>query len=286
MNKRLLALCTLGLASIGGAAVVVSQIGVEPVAQAAPPRPVLETIANAPPPGKAQPNAVPVLVELFTSEGCSSCPPADVVLGQLERSQAIAGARIVPLAHHVDYWDGIGWPDPFSSAQATQRQRNYAPLGSGAYTPQAVIDGRAEMTGSRKAMVEQAIADAAKRPHAAIAIDVAPRKNAAAPAEVTVKVGALPAGSLADAEVLVALTQNAVRVAVARGENGGKTLEHTAVTRQLVVAGVAPATGASLTASLTMPEGLSPKDLRIVAFVQERASRKVLGTATRDLDAP
>jgi hypothetical protein len=286
MNKRVLGLCIVGIASIGCAAAVVNRIGVEPLAQAAPSRPVPETIANAPPPGKAEPNAVPVLVELFTSEGCSSCPSADVVLGQLERAQSITGARIVPLAHHVDYWDGIGWPDPFSSAQATQRQRNYAPLGSGAYTPQAVIDGRAEMTGSRKAMVEQAISDAAKRPHAAIAIDVAPRKNAAAPFVVTSRVGALPAGAAADAELLVALTQNAVRVAVARGENGGKTLEHTAVSRQLVVAGATPAAGASLTASLMVPEGLTAKDLRIVAFVQEHASRKVLGTATRDLDAP
>jgi hypothetical protein len=259
----------------------VSRIGVESNAEAAP-----VTLSNAPPPGKTDPAAVPVLVELFTSEGCSSCPPADGVLAALERTQSVAGARIVPLALHVDYWDGIGWPDPFSSAQATQRQRSYAPLGAGSYTPQAVIDGRAETIGSRKAMVEQAIGEAAKRPHTAIGIDVAARKNAAAPVDVTLKVGALPPGAASDAELLVALTQNAVRVAALRGENAGKTLEHTAVTRLLVVAGPTPTTGGALTASLTVPQGLVAKELRVVAFVQERASRKVLGTATRDLEAP
>ena len=281
MNKRLIILCTVGVASVACATVAVSRIGVESSAEAAP-----VAVPNAAPPGKTEANAVPVLVELFTSEGCSSCPPADVVLAGLERTQSVAGARIVPLALHVDYWDGIGWPDPFSSAQATQRQRNYSSFGSGTYTPQAVIDGRAETTGSRKAMVELAIGEAAKRPHAAIAIDVAARAGAAAAVAITVKVGALPAGAASDAELLVALTQNAVRVAVLRGENAGKTLEHTAVARQLVVAGPMPAAGASIEASLKVPAGVAAKELRIVAFVQERGSRRVLGTATRDLESP
>jgi hypothetical protein len=266
MNKGLLVVCV-------GAIAASSKIGVESSAQAAPP-------------AKAEANAVPVLVELFTSEGCSSCPPADQVLAALERTQSVAGARIVPLALHVDYWDGIGWPDPFASAQATQRQRSYAPLGSGSYTPQAVIDGRAETIGSRKAMVEQAIGEAAKRPHASIAIDVPARAEPAAPLEVMLKIGALPPGAAPDAEVLVALTQNVVKVAVPRGENAGKTLEHTAVTRQLVVVGPTPAAGATLKTSLKIPAGLAAKELRIVAFVQERGSRKVLGTATRDVETP
>ncbi len=281
MNKRLLILCAVGVTSVACATAVVQRIGGESSAEAAP-----MSVSNAAPPGKTEANAVPVLVELFTSEGCSSCPSADVVLASLERTQSVAGVRIVPLAHHVDYWDGIGWPDPFSSAEATQRQRNYASLGSGSYTPQAVVDGRAETIGSRKAMVELAIAEAAKRPHATIGVEIAERKNAAAPVEVTVKVGALPAGAASDAELIVALTQNAVRVAVPQGENAGKTLEHTAVTRKLLVAGKVPGPGTALTASLQVPQGLSAKELRIVAFVQERASRKVLGTVTRDVEAP
>jgi hypothetical protein len=253
---------------VGGATVAVTRMGGESDAEAAPA------------------NAVPVLVELFTSEGCSSCPPADNVLAGLERSQSVAGARIVPLALHVDYWDAIGWPDPFSSAQATQRQRGYASFGSGSYTPQAVIDGRAETIGSRRGRVEQAIAEAAKRPHASIAIDVPAKVGASRSFEVTLKIGALPPAATSDAELLVALTQNAVRVAVPRGENAGKTLEHTAVTRQLVVAGPAPPAGATLKTTLTLPAAVPAKELRIVAFVQERGSRKVLGTATRDVEGP
>lgn len=281
MNKRLLAICTVGIASVACATAAVSRIGAEGSAEASP-----MTVTNAAPPGKTEPTAVPVLVELFTSEGCSSCPPADTVLAGLERTQSVNGARVVPLGLHVDYWDGIGWPDPFSSAQATQRQRAYAPLGSGSYTPQAVIDGRAETIGSRKGMVEQAIAEASKRPHAALVIKLAPRSDPASPLDVTLDIGPLPAGSATDAEVLVALTQNAVRVDVKRGENAGKVLEHTAVARQLVVAGPTPAAGGSLKASLKVPPGMAPKELRVVAFVQEHASRHILGTATRDVDAP
>ncbi len=281
MNKRLFVLCSVGVASVACATAAVSRIGAEGSAEAAP-----MTVPNAAPPGRTDPSAVPVLVELFTSEGCSSCPPADSVLAGLERTQSVPGARVVPLGLHVDYWDGIGWPDPFSSAQATQRQRAYSPLGSGSYTPQAVIDGRSETIGSRKAMVEQAIAEAAKRPHASITIKLPPRRDAAAPVDVMLDIGALPSGSANDAELLVALTQNAVRVDVKRGENAGKVLEHTAVARQLVVVGAAPAAGASLKTSFAIPAGVSPKELRVVAFVQEHASRRVLGTATRDVETP
>lgn len=281
MNKRLFAICSVGIASVACATAAVTRIGAEGSAEAAP-----VTVPNAAPPGKTAPDAVPVLVELFTSEGCSSCPPADTVLAGLERTQSVTGARVVPLGLHVDYWDGIGWPDPFSSAQATQRQRAYAPLGSGSYTPQAVIDGRAETIGSRKGMVEQAIAEAAKRPHATVGIKLAPRRDPAAPLDVVLEIGALPSGSASDAEVLVALTQNAVRVDVKRGENAGKVLEHTAVARRLVVAGPTPAAGGALKASLEVPAGIATKELRVVAFVQEHASRHILGTATRDLETP
>src|SRR5262245_32430137 len=103
--------------------------------------------AEAPPaarPTNLSEKAVPVIVELFTSEGCSSCPPADEVLARLERTQPISGAMIVPLAFHVDYWDDLGWPDPFASASFTSRQGTYAVHGR-MYTPQAVVDGRTEL---------------------------------------------------------------------------------------------------------------------------------------------
>jgi hypothetical protein len=222
----------------------------------------------------------PVLVELFTSEGCSSCPPADAVLAGLERTQGVPGARVVPLGLHVDYWDALGWVDPFSSAQASERQRGYAPLGKGSYTPQAVIDGRAEVVGSRRGALESAVAEAAKRPHATIVVE--PSREGASLA-ITLRIGALPAGAASDAEVIVALSQGVARVDVKRGENAGAMLEHTAVARELIVVGVVPPGGG--TQKVTRPLPADSRGLRVVAFVQERASRHVLGSTTVPLPA-
>ncbi|HSO35503.1 MAG TPA: DUF1223 domain-containing protein [Labilithrix sp.] len=277
MNERLRVLGVFG--GLGLIALAALRL-VDRPAEAAP-----FTIPTYGLPAAADAAAVSVLVELFTSEGCSSCPPADVVLAGLERSQPVAGARIVPLALHVDYWDRLGWTDPFSTPRASERQRAYASLGSGSYTPQAVIDGRAETVGSRRAFIEQAIAEASRRPHAAITVDLAPRATEAAPFEITLRIGALPAGAASDAEAVVALTQNVARVEIKRGENGGSTLEHTAIARELGIAGAVPAAGGTLKATVKPPAGVTAKDLRVVAFVQERASRRVIATATRDAGA-
>ncbi len=111
----------------------------------------------------AQP--APVLVELFTSEGCSSCPPADNVLRALDRSQPIPGAHVIALSEHVDYWNQLGWADPFSSAQMTFRQQNYAARfrSQGPYTPQMIVDGVEEFVGSDAAKAKRAITQAASR---------------------------------------------------------------------------------------------------------------------------
>src|SRR6266404_1330477 len=103
---------------------------------------------------------VPVVLELFTSEGCSSCPPADALLARLEAQQPIAGAEIIALEEHVDYWDHQGWTDPFSSGQWTQRQEAYAVLrnSQSIYTPQIVVNGRTEFVGHRAREARQTIA--------------------------------------------------------------------------------------------------------------------------------
>src|SRR5205814_10170198 len=138
-------------------------------------------------------------------------------------TQPVAGARVVPLGMHVDYWDRLGWTDPFSGPAWTARQHAYAPLGGGTYTPQVVVDGRVEMVGSRGAAIERAIADAAQRPHASIAIDVTEKSGSFA---IALTIGALPAGSQADAEAIIAVTQAQARIAVPKGENAGSTLDH------------------------------------------------------------
>jgi len=199
---------------------------------------------------------VPVLVELFTSEGCSSCPPADDVLARLEKQQPVAGALVVPLAHHVDYWDSLGWPDPFSSPRATARQKSYR---AGSYTPQAVIDGGAEMVGSRGSAIESAVAEAAKRPHVKVAI-------AATGPDVTVS-----AAAGEGTEIWIALVQTHARIAVPRGENAGRTLEHTAIVRDMKQ---------GPKATFTLPKDVATTDLRWVAFVQDTKSRRVLGSTS------
>ena len=121
---------------------------------------------------QAPQDPVPVVVELFTSEGCSSCPPADALLSRLAKEQPVPGAVIVPLGLHVTYWDQLGWKDPASLEAATSRQQDYGRIfgEDRVYTPQAVIDGRDEIVGSNEAGVRRAIAAAAARPHARVAL--------------------------------------------------------------------------------------------------------------------
>lgn len=217
---------------------------------------------------------VPVLVELFTSEGCSSCPPADAELARLARSQPVAGVRVVPLALHVDYWNDLGWPDPFSTAANSARQRSYARslgLGRGVYTPQAVVDGAGETNGADHGSLARVIAEAATRAHVAVAI--APGRAASGEIGVVVQVG--PAA----ADAMVALTEDDLVVDVPRGENAGRKLSHLGVARSLRRLGpIDPAHGARFEASLAVPPGASRDHLRVVAFAQDPRTGHVLGT--------
>ena len=133
------------------------------------------------------PAAVPVVVELFTSEGCSSCPAADDVLRTLEATQPVPGAEVIVLGEHVDYWNRLGWKDPFSAAEFSARQRQYASVfKEGNYTPQAVVNGRYELVGSRGAELSQRLAEAARAPQATVTL------SQPTAATLAVRVGSLP----------------------------------------------------------------------------------------------
>ena len=179
-----------------------------------------------------------MVAELFTSEGCSSCPPADTLLREWVASQPVDGVEILALGEHVDYWDRLGWRDPYSSAEFTRRQSAYddAAFRSGRiYTPQLVVDGRLECIGSDGPAVRRALLEAARQVKANVAVSAV---TAAGGLNVRVQVG-VPPGVTRDgpADVMVAITEDGLVTKVQRGENGGRTLRHTAVTRLLTVAG-------------------------------------------------
>jgi hypothetical protein len=208
---------------------------------------------------------IPILLELFTSQGCSSCPPADALLQRLHETQPIEGAQLVVISEHVDYWNNLGWRDPFSSSQFSERQGSYP--GFRTYTPQAMVDGRVDAVGSDRASIETAVKGALSDPHGIITLD---RSD---PAFVKIRIEQLPKDHGA-ADVVVAFVEDGLSVQVEHGENKGLTLKHVAVARSLET--VAAVDGAAWSGEVK-PRGT----LRAVVFVQERKSRHVLATAMK-----
>ena len=217
----------------------------------------------------------PVLVELFTSEGCSSCPPADALLMKLDDTQPIAGVEVIALEEHVDYWDRLGWRDPFSSADFTERQRQYVTrlrLES-AYTPQMVVDGHTEFVGNDSAKAVAELQQAAGRATTPVHIKV---ERPGDQVSLSVQVdGAASAG-----DVLLAITERKLASDVTHGENAGRKMRHSAVVRKLVTIGkVKKGEAFFKDAPVKLASDWKPENLSAVVFVQERASGKVLGVA-------
>ena len=217
----------------------------------------------------------PVLVELFTSEGCSSCPPADALLAELDRGQPVPGAEVVVLSQHVDYWNRLGWRDPFSAAEFSNRQRDYArALGlDGVYTPQMVVDGRSQLLGSDAGGARETIAAAARAAKAKVRLTIDGTRLRAS-------LGALPVTAGDAADVLLALTESGLLSRVTRGENEGRTLWHRGVVRRLSRIGVARAEGFTTETPLALDTAWRRASLRAVVFVQEQRSRRVLAVGS------
>jgi hypothetical protein len=240
--------------------------------------------------GPAAEQRVPVVLELFTSEGCSSCPPADEVLSRLAARQPVAGVQVIPLEMHVTYWDRLGWKDPASLEQATRRQQDYSRVfgADRVYTPQAVIDGREELIGSADAGVREALVKAARLPHGALALTAALDGDAVL---ARVSVTAVPGEAKEPLNLLVAITEDGLTSAVRRGENGGRTLRHDGVVRALPAPKrwtPPPSSGGGSDSSVVIRVGLKAEwrrdHLHVVALLQGERSRRVWAAATVPLE--
>jgi len=213
----------------------------------------------------------PVVVELFTSEGCSSCPPADSVLMALSRQGSQSGPPLILLGEHVDYWNYIGWTDRFSSAQFSQRQNDYAKALHGqVYTPQMVIDGRVEFVGNEMAEVRRRIDEAAKQPKP-VRVDLRWEGN-------SLHVSAQSAGDL-QGKLLLAITEDGLSTSVGGGESGGRTLHHAAVVRQLRQIGDINGKSVELTVPVAPNGDWNAANLKVAVLVQDPQREKILGAA-------
>lgn len=220
---------------------------------------------------------VPVLLELFTSEGCSDCPPADNLLAAFDRTQPVPGAELIVLSEHVDYWNRLGWTDPFSSHQYSLRQESYADrFHRDVYTPQLVVDGRFEMVGSDRGAAASAIEKAEREPKIALAISKVGRQGNQVSAEIEVP-------AVGRSAVLYAvLAENQTFSDVARGENYGRSLTHVSVARVFTRLGeVQTASAVQKQASFAVPPGAGAKGFRVVAFLVDPATGWVLGAAMK-----
>lgn len=213
-----------------------------------------------------------VLVELFTSEGCSSCPPADRALALLQKEQPNADAEIITLEFHVDYWNNLGWKDEFSSDLFTQRQQFYASSFklSSIYTPQMVIDGSLETVGSNLGKVQQLISSAAKNQKANVDLTLVENK-------LHLAISNIPPHQ--DSTVYLAIAENNLSSSVTRGENAGNKLEHISVVRELkMLGGIKPNEQFyKIELNPEIKSNWNKENLKIVIFVQDNKLRNVLG---------
>ena len=232
-------------------------------------------LAAAPATADTSAGAPFAMVELFTSEGCSSCPPADQLVSEIAREAAREGRNVIALEFHVDYWNSVAWMDRWSDAAHSERQRRYASsLGSEVYTPQAVVNGRLACVGSDRARLRQAIAAELKRPaRAAISIESAPMSGHPA---IRYRV----TGASSEARMCAALTESGLSSRVLGGENAGRVLTHDGVVREFIARplGEEPS---GVVRFASGPNSHHPR--RVVLFVQDPSSLEILAAASLPL---
>lgn len=237
---------------------------------------------------------VPVLVELFTSEGCSSCPRADDLLSKLLKTETIAGVEVIALGEHVDYWNNLGWTDPYSKPDFSQRQRGYSEAFNldSVYTPQMIVDGQEQFVGGDWNRARVAILKAAETQKGRINLALTTKAGLDQNSPIvrlTIEVKDLPSRSRGeDSEVLFAITENNLQTQVSRGENSGRFLHHSAVVRELDVLGHIGAHDEALVTekSINLSPGWRRENLRAIVFVQQRRSHRVIAVGALSLGLP
>ena len=223
----------------------------------------------AEPPLAARLGPTPVVVELFTSQGCSSCPPADQLVSELAHDDALRG-RVIPLTFHVDYWDRLGWRDPCSSPEWSRRQYVYvrALRVNSAYTPQVVVGGAQQFVGSNRPALEETLVALSHR-KAAGSVRITASRNGA---KATIHVNASGSGDL-----VLAVFDSTAPTPVGAGENGGRTIPNDATVRRLVRAGTL--TGGVLDRTITLDVDPSWRAPGVAAFLQDPETLAI-GAAT------
>jgi len=224
-----------------------------------------------------------VLVELFTSEGCSSCPPADALLKQVNGTKTSAGQLIVGISEHVTYWNSLGWADPFSSSIYTDRQNAYGQrfgLDS-VYTPQMVVNGTEQFVGSDQAALNRAIERQSQRP-GPIALHILSMHTAGSALSVSFSAsGDIPARGV---DIIAVLADDADRSSVLRGENSGRTLAHVSVARSLARVATVNAANNQKEQTVQIPVPTSFRNAQghhLILFAQIPGYERVLGADTK-----
>jgi hypothetical protein len=215
----------------------------------------------------------PVVIELFTSEGCSSCPPADALLVQLTQKTPPGGALIL-LGEHVDYWNHDGWSDRFSSSQLTQRQNDYERHlhVADAYTPQMVIDGHLQFVGNDVAALKHNLELASAQPKSA---QVSLQWEAGDHLKIAVE-----ASEKTHGHVFLAITEDGLTTAISGGENSGRTLQHAAVVRELRELGSVKKGSFEKTVEVSRHTGWNAANLKVAVLVQDSDGGPISGAAS------
>src|ERR1700741_1207401 len=221
----------------------------------------------------------PVIVELFTSEGCSSCPPADSLLKELSEDQSIDGAEIIALEEPVDYWNPLGWADPFSSPDFSRRPQDYTTTlpDGGVYTPQMIVDGRAQFVGSNSRDAREQIRSGASPPKPRLLLPPIASSNPHSRSFELRPDPANPVPGSSHPELWLAITETGLRSNVTAGENSGEVLQHAPVVRLLrKLQTVQAPSVAPLRVDFDLRNNWNPNHLTAVVFLADSHSRRIL----------